>query len=137
MCGKYKIYKRRKRKLKLGKRLKEFRENSFMERLFCKWNIPGKANNTRYSCNDYQMWLYNSHLLQRFEEIETWILPFSMICCQYCFMCLALKGKIRAIFNINVLTTEVFQTTYRTEQFNLLTRANSKAHERLRSKLLG
>jgi len=37
-----------------------------MERLLCKWNIPGKANNSRYSCNDYQMQLPNSLFLQRF-----------------------------------------------------------------------
>lgn len=54
MPVKYKKIKEQKEKLNSDKRLKEFREKSFMGRLLWNWNIPGKANNSRYSSNDNQ-----------------------------------------------------------------------------------
>lgn len=39
-----------------------------MGRLLWKWNIPGKANNSRYSRNDYQKQLHNSCFLPRFKS---------------------------------------------------------------------
>lgn len=100
-----------------------------MGRLLCKRSTPGKASVTADSLAMIIKYSYVTAISSRDlsqKGIQTWILAFLIILCQYWFICLTLNSKVKAIFNINVLIMDIFWTTCCSEQFNLLIQTNSK-----------